>query len=129
MTQTNVALTWTAATDDTGILSYRLYNGNNLIATVPGSVHSFQVSALTPGTDYTFKLEAVDAWGNPSNPGASTTVKTSSLGTGAANWQQYWPLIIAAGVAVAALASIAVLRRRMRLRDQARATQGSGVIN
>jgi nitrous oxidase accessory protein NosD len=133
ITQTSVTLSWTAAVDDTGILSYRLYNGTNLIATVSGGVHSFQVSGLMPGTNYAFKVEAVDAWGNTSTSDPSTTVKTSITGpgTGSTNppaaslWQLYWPLIVAAGVAGVALASLTLLWKRRKLRDRDPATKGA----
>jgi parallel beta-helix repeat protein len=125
ITQTSVALTWTAATDDTGIFNYRLYNGNNLIGTVPGAFHSFLVSNLTQGTVYTFKVEAVDAWGNISNADPSTTVRTSSVGTGVTSWQQYWPLIIGAGVAGVGVTSMTLLWRRRKTRNRGRATQGT----
>ena len=135
ITQTTVSLSWTGATDDTGILSYRLYNGNNLAAIVSGVAHSFQVTGLTPGTDYTFKVEAVDAWGNNSTSDPTTSVRTSRAGpsTGGSGappptgsptqpaeslWQQYWSVTIISVVSVAALGSLAFVLRQKGTRNR-----------
>ena len=128
---TEVTLTWNAVSDDTGILNYQVYNGNTLIATVPGWVHSFRVFNLTSATVYVFRVEAMDAWGNTSNPGLSATVKTSggiSL-VGTALLQEYWPLIVAAGAAAAVLLSVGVWQRRKKLRNQASSNHGTNPSN
>ena len=122
VTQTALTLSWTAATDDTGILSYRIFSGNNLVTTVSGAVLSFQVTGLTAGTQYTFRVEAVDVWGNTSGSDPSTTVKTAtgtSQGAAAPPWEQYWLLVALVGAAVVALVGAGLLWSRRRLRDQA----------
>lgn len=68
-----LSLGWTAATDDRAVTGYRVYRGTTLLATVADTVYS--VTGLTPDTQYTFRVDAVDAAGNVS-PGPTRTVRT-----------------------------------------------------
>ncbi|CAG7644615.1 hypothetical protein PAECIP111802_03332 [Paenibacillus allorhizosphaerae] len=74
ITETGARLNWTAATDNVGVAGYRIYQGESLQTAVTGNVYS--VSALQPGTVYTFKVEAFDAAGNTSHDGPSVTFTT-----------------------------------------------------
>ena len=116
-----VTLSWTVAADDVAIRSYQIYEGSKIISTVPATLFnpsillSHYVSGLTPGTGYSFKVEAVDWAGNPSTSGPSITVTTPSTGTPAvAWWIQYWYLFAIAGVAVGSVTAAIVFRRRAR---------------
>lgn len=80
--QTEVTLAWTPAADDVGVVAYAVYRDGSRIATVSGSVYGFTVTGLTPGTAYTFKVEAGDAVGNWTADGPSTTVTTAAASTG-----------------------------------------------
>ncbi len=53
-------LVWTAATDNTGVTAYRIYQDGNLIVTVPGDVLSYTVTGLTEKTKYLFRVWAGD---------------------------------------------------------------------
>src|SRR6266571_4682234 len=75
---TGLTLTWTPATDNVGVTAYRVYEGVSLIATVSGTVGSYNVTGLSPSTNYTFTVQAGDAGGNWSTNGPSITAKTSS---------------------------------------------------
>ncbi|WP_270180337.1 cell wall-binding repeat-containing protein [Alkalihalobacillus sp. CinArs1] len=72
----SVELSWSPATDESGIASYHIYVGNQIMKTVSGDVTTAQVSNLTPNKSYTFKVEAVDPKGNSSMNGPFVTVKT-----------------------------------------------------
>lgn len=78
----SVTLTWTQATDNVMVLGYRIYEGGTLKATLPSTMQSFTVTGLTPGTTYTFKVEAGDEIGNWSIEGPAVTVSTLSVGGG-----------------------------------------------
>lgn len=83
VTETGLTLTWTAATDDVGVTSYRIYKSGNILDTVDldnvnGTPAPYSVTGLTAGTQYTFKVEAGDAEGNWSTTGSSVTVTTRS---------------------------------------------------
>ncbi len=74
-TQTTIDLTWIAATDNVGVIGYDVYQGNTMITTVTNTMH--QVTGLTAGTAYTFKVLAKDAAGNESR--FSNVVTASTL--------------------------------------------------
>jgi len=74
-TQINVA--WSGATDNIGVTGYRVYrNGGATAIASLGNVTSYSDTGLTGGTAYTYTIKAVDAAGNLSNassPASSTT--------------------------------------------------------
>ncbi|MBN8210302.1 cell wall-binding repeat-containing protein [Bacillus sp. NTK071] len=72
----SLKLSWTPATDESGIAQYEIYEGGKLIETVSGDVESTELSNLTSNTSYTFKIEAADVEGNTTTNGPSLTVKT-----------------------------------------------------
>jgi chitodextrinase len=74
-TTTSVSLTWTAATDDVGVVSYNVYRGGSFIANVasPGYVDN----NLRYNTSFGYAVTALDAAGNESP--ASSTVNTATL--------------------------------------------------
>ncbi|HBC94287.1 MAG TPA: hypothetical protein DCZ10_15670, partial [Pelotomaculum sp.] len=82
VTRNSLTLTWTSATDNVGVTGYRVYKDSALLSTVSGGSLSCDVTGLTPGTSYTFKVKAGDAGGNWSTSGPSTSVTTLSGGGG-----------------------------------------------
>jgi uncharacterized repeat protein (TIGR02543 family) len=75
VTATSVALSWTASTDDVGVVVYRIYAGSVAVGTAIGTT-SATVSSLSPNTTYVFTLTASDAAGNVSPASAALSVKT-----------------------------------------------------
>ncbi|KIF78238.1 carbohydrate-binding protein [Streptomyces sp. 150FB] len=69
-----VELSWPAATDDTGVTSYAVYQDGKRIA-VTGDT-TLRVSGLTPAKEYSFTVVARDAVLNTSAPGRATVVTT-----------------------------------------------------
>ena len=67
------ALTWTASTDDVGVVGYRVYRDNVQVGSPAGP--SFTDTGLTNGVTYAYKVAAVDAGGNVSGFSATVTVK------------------------------------------------------
>ena len=70
----DVNLSWEAATDDVGVSEYRIYRGDQLVATGAGNELAY-TDTPAPGT-YTYTVRAVDAAGHTSDPsnGADATV-------------------------------------------------------
>jgi glucose/arabinose dehydrogenase len=66
-----VTLSWSAATDDTGVAAYDLYHDGQLVTSVPGSTRTATV-AVVGGATWGFYVNARDAAGNVSQ--ASPTV-------------------------------------------------------
>jgi len=75
-TTTAIRITWTASTDNTGVIVYRLKRDGQTIAyrQASSSLTYFE-QQLTRGTNYTFTVVAVDAAGNES-PAASVATST-----------------------------------------------------
>ncbi|OLE58884.1 MAG: hypothetical protein AUG17_05740 [Crenarchaeota archaeon 13_1_20CM_2_53_14] len=96
-TTNSIVLAWAPAVDQIGAIRYAIYEGNNKIATLKGSILSYTVSGLTAGTPYSFHVEAMDPWGNWSTNGPSVNASTTG-------WWQYWYLVVVviAGVGTAA---------------------------
>lgn len=77
---TQIALDWTASTDNVGVTAYDVYRDSNLIATVV--TNSYVDSGLTAGTTYSYFVRAKDNQGNvsaASNTVTATTFKRGDL--------------------------------------------------
>jgi len=77
---TTVSLGWDAATDDFGVVEYRIYRGGTLAGSTSGL--AFTVSELQPQTTYTFTVTARDAAGHegaPSNAVSATTLAATAF--------------------------------------------------
>ncbi|OHX66674.1 fibronectin type III domain-containing protein [Flammeovirga pacifica] len=71
---TNVALSWTASTDNVGVLGYNIYQDGIKIQTTTAT--SFKVNGLSTSTEYTFEVDAYDAAGNVSAKSDALTLTT-----------------------------------------------------
>ncbi len=78
ITGSSVRLDWPASTDDQGVTSYRVYRGDQVVAT--SATNSATVSGLSPNTDYSFTVVATDAAGNASTASPGVAVRTSDGG-------------------------------------------------
>ncbi|MEV0095915.1 cellulase family glycosylhydrolase [Streptomyces sp. NPDC050738] len=92
-TGSSVSLSWTAASDDTGVTGYDVYRGSAKVATTAGT--SATDSGLTAGTSYTYSVRARDAAGNVSTASAAVTATTTGSGgnsgcTAAYTVNGYW---------------------------------------
>ncbi|HCR76933.1 MAG TPA: endonuclease I, partial [Chryseobacterium sp.] len=63
-TSNTISLSWTASTDNIGVVGYEIYKDGVLYATVTGTTAT--VSGLNPSTTYNFYVIAKDAAGNAS---------------------------------------------------------------
>ncbi|GAB3174608.1 fibronectin type III domain-containing protein [Streptomyces incanus] len=71
-----VQLSWSASTDDRGVLSYDVLQGGTKIHSVGGSQTATVVTGLRPGTHYSFTVRARDAADNLSPSGAPLRLTT-----------------------------------------------------
>ncbi|MEL6811633.1 MAG: S8 family serine peptidase [Bacteroidota bacterium] len=78
ITETTVDLSWSPSTDNVGVTGYDVYEGSTVIGTATGT--STQVTGLTAGNAYSFRVRAKDAAGNVS--GFSNTVNVTTSGGG-----------------------------------------------
>ncbi|QGQ94686.1 carbohydrate-binding protein [Paenibacillus psychroresistens] len=72
----NAQLTWSVAQDEHGIESYVVYKDQTLYETVSGNVYGLAVSGLSPGTAYTFTVQAKNLNGEISTDGPSVQAVT-----------------------------------------------------
>lgn len=75
VSQSQVNLSWSAATDNVGVTGYRVYRDGVAIATTSGT--TYQNTGLTASTSYNYTVRAYDAAGNESadsNTAAATTL-------------------------------------------------------
>ncbi len=76
---TQIALTWTAATDNVAVTGYDVYRDGINITTV-GSPAYTNIN-LTPGATYTYSVRARDAAGNISGPSSTASATTPAPDT------------------------------------------------
>ncbi len=74
-TSVTIDLAWDAATDDIGVVGYRVY-GPSGATDVPGTRHV--ETGLAPSTAYAFQVTALDAAGNESGPTPELVVSTAA---------------------------------------------------
>jgi chitodextrinase len=81
-TDVSVNLTWSASTDNVGVVGYEIYRGGTLIGTTAGaSSTAFNATGLTPSTAYSFTVKAKDAAGNLSTASNTLNVTTNAPDT------------------------------------------------
>jgi hypothetical protein len=76
ITETSADLSWTEATDDTGVTGYRVLLDGAEVTAVASSVTGFNLTDLTAGTSYDVKIEADDAAGNATTDGPTASLTT-----------------------------------------------------
>ena len=60
----DVRLSWPQATDDVNIAQYRVFQDNQAIADIDAPTQEFEVRDLREGTEYLFRVDALDDAGN-----------------------------------------------------------------
>ena len=63
-----MSLAWGAATDNEGVVAYKVTRNGSLVATTSGTATSWKDTSRAPRTTYTYTVAAVDAAGNKSDP-------------------------------------------------------------
>ncbi|MFJ8145723.1 fibronectin type III domain-containing protein [Streptomyces sp. NPDC096048] len=79
-----VQLSWSAATDDRGVVSYDVYQGATKVHSVGGGQTAAVVTGLRAGTRYSFTVRARDAADNVSPASATVRLTTSGSDDGRA---------------------------------------------
>ena len=75
-----VALNWTASTDNVGVTGYRVYRDGALVGTTPDP--HYLDGGLVAGSSHTYQVRAFDAAGNVSAASSTLSARCASLGTG-----------------------------------------------
>ena len=74
ITETSIALSWAASTDEVGVTGYDILSGGTVVKSVTGA--SAVVDGLTANTEYTFTVVAKDAANNKSAASDPVTART-----------------------------------------------------
>ncbi|MGH1553007.1 cellulose binding domain-containing protein, partial [Streptomyces sp. L7] len=69
----SVTLGWNASTDNVGVVGYRVYEGSDVVATTSGTGTTFTVIGLLPGSSHSFSVTALDDSNNQSAHSATLT--------------------------------------------------------
>ncbi|MFL6005040.1 MAG: LamG-like jellyroll fold domain-containing protein [Gaiellaceae bacterium] len=78
---TRIDLTWTASTDNVGVVRYDIIrSGTGVVGT--STTTQFSDTGLTPSTSYTYTVQAFDAAGNASPVSSSASATTQAAGGG-----------------------------------------------
>ncbi len=85
-TDTTLRLTWSGATDDTGVTGYVVRRNGSTVGYTTGT--SYSDTGLTPMSPYSYQVIALDASGNQSTPGqiAAATMGSTVLSTTGSIW-------------------------------------------
>jgi hypothetical protein len=70
-----VDVSWAAATDNVGVVAYRIYRNGSLLTTI-GNLRGYTDTSVAPSTSYRYSVSAVDASGNESLQTAQVSVTT-----------------------------------------------------
>lgn len=79
VTSSTIALSWTASTDNVGVLYYDLYQDGVLKTSINGSQTTATVTGLSASTAYTYYIVARDAAGNQSAASNTITASTNNV--------------------------------------------------
>ncbi len=71
-----VSLAWSAATDNVAVNGYHVYRGSTLIATLAGTVLTYQDKSVATKTTYTYAVDAFDSAANTSAKSSTVTATT-----------------------------------------------------
>src|SRR3990172_5169055 len=77
VSSSQINLSWTASTDNVGVTGYNVYRNGTPIATVASL--SYNDTALTPNTTYSYTVSAYDAAGYSSVQSASASATTQAV--------------------------------------------------
>ena len=80
VTGSTVALSWSPSTDDSGILGYAIRRNGALVGFGPAT--TFTDTGLSPTTQYTYQVTAIDTSGNSSTPGRRRRLDDAQLEPG-----------------------------------------------
>ena len=77
VTPHSLTLSWQAATDDVTVVHHHVFQDGVKLGTLDGQSTTFDVTGLSPWTDYDFSVKAEDQAGNMSEAALTLSVKTT----------------------------------------------------
>lgn len=86
-TESSIALSWTAATDNVGVTGYQIFEGATQVGI--SATTTFTATGLAASSTHTYTVIALDAAGNRSPASNAVTATTSAAGTGGLEAQYF----------------------------------------
>jgi len=124
VTTTGLTLNWTAATDNSGVVTYSIFEGQTPIANVTADIFSYNVTGLQSDTTYAFRVDASDRSENLS-PGPSLKVATPGLPLWFLSpdfWlRNLYLFALIAGVAISMFSALTIRKKRISKRSSSEA--------
>lgn len=77
VTETTAKVAWAEASDNVGVVGYNVYVNDTKVNTELVTATEYDLTGLTPATDYSVEIEAVDAAGNVSEKSEAVTFTTA----------------------------------------------------
>lgn len=77
VTETTAKVAWAEASDNVGVVGYNVYVNDTKVNTELVTATEYDLTGLTPATDYSVEIEAVDAAGNVSEKSEAATFTTA----------------------------------------------------
>ena len=77
VTETTAKVAWAEASDNVGVVGYNVYVNDEKVNTELVTATEYDLTGLTPATDYSVEIEAVDAAGNVSEKSEAATFTTA----------------------------------------------------
>lgn len=74
LTENTISIKWNAALDNVNVTGYRIFVNDELIEATAST--NYELTGLSPDTEYTIKITAIDAAGNESNQSDPVKVTT-----------------------------------------------------
>jgi uncharacterized protein YkwD len=81
---TEIDLSWTASTDDTGVSGYEIIRNDTMVASVSSGTLSWADNGVNPGTAYIYRVRAFDSAGNYSEASNAAQATTPVMPNGSA---------------------------------------------
>ena len=80
VSSSQINLSWTASTDNTGVTGYKIYRNGTYLTTTTST--SYNNTGLTAATAYSYRVSAIDAAGNESSQSTAKSVTTQASSSG-----------------------------------------------
>ena len=77
VTETTAKVAWAEASDNVGVVGYNVYVNDTKVNAELVTATEYDLTGLTPATDYSVEIEAVDAAGNVSEKSEAATFTTA----------------------------------------------------
>jgi chitodextrinase len=81
-TTTSATVAWNASSDNVGVAGYNIFRNGAKVNSVAGNVTFYTDTGLSPGTNYSYTVNAYDAAGNVSAASSALGVTTNPGSTG-----------------------------------------------